>query len=274
MFEATGLANPWPWALGAAVSLGLGLGCFGRALLRRLGGRSRGDGRGSALSVLGMVLLAAAVLFATGLLVFPEKASLLDPPLRLSMAVAAGLGLGAGLLPRALGLPLLFALASTVAYVAVCLGGWLPLEGSKRIATLTPFVVSSSGWSGELGVEEKDSVPIIQAIAGKGSDVRLVVERLELSGPVALVAGPEWYRVVGTASGAQDEAAETSVFSPPARLLDIALPIGPGLGAAASLPFARRWREGSSPVALVALVPIRFSLGPGTPGGELRVEGD
>ncbi|HUX37553.1 MAG TPA: hypothetical protein VMV44_06575 [Rectinemataceae bacterium] len=260
------VADPWLWLLPGAFFLGAGAGLAFRAVM----GKSRRRGKRSArLSTLAMSYLAIAVLAGVGLLVFPDKGSLGDPLLLPSGLVVCCLGLLAALLPRALGIPMLVLAGMAVGYAALCLEGWLPIEGARRIATLTPFAVTSSGWQGELMVEEKDTVPIIQHLAGPGGDSSLVVERLELAGPLALLGGAERYRIVGIAATRGGSTSSlVQRLAPASRLLDLVLPLGESLDAEAAIPFGRRWREHSLPRTLEAFGLLRFTLDPRAPRGE------
>ncbi|HUX41947.1 MAG TPA: hypothetical protein VMV83_12340 [Rectinemataceae bacterium] len=266
---AEGLADPWPWMLLAAYFGGTGLGFLSRALGRRLSRR-----RGSPVrpSIFGMLLVSSSLLCAAGLLVFSDRSSLFEPLFLYSGLSTFALGILSGLLPRTFGVAFLVALAAAVAYVGASLDGWLPLTKAQRIATLTPFVVSPTAFQGELAVEERDSVPIIQRLDLKEANAGLLVERLELGGPLSLF-GPEHYRIAGiTSSTANGSLSIAADFAPGSSPLDIVLPLDPTPTAERSLLFARRWRESTLPRALVAFDVLAFELDPrASSSSELRV---
>jgi hypothetical protein len=219
-----------------------------------------------------MVLVSFSLMCSAGLLVFADKAALSDSLFLYSGLSIVALGFLSGLLPRTFGVAFLVTLASAVAYVGASLDGWLPLGKAQRIATLTPFVVSATAFQGELAVEERDSVPIVQRLDLKGAKAGLLVERLELGGPLSPF-GPEHYRIAGitttTGSGSLSTAAN---FSPGGSLLDVLLPLDPSPVAERTMLFARRWRESTEPRALVAFAPLTFELDPRSPrSAELRV---
>jgi len=255
-----GPGDPWPWMLCSALFLGSGVGFLSRALWKKPG---HGGARAGARSTVGMALLALAVLAATGLLVFPAKAALADRLLPISGIVAGCLGLGVGLLPRAFGLPLAVVSGTFAGFVALGVDGWLPAEEPVRIAMLTPFIVSKSGWQGELDVEKRDTLPIVQRLDLPGQNAGIVVERLELDGPLAFVGGVERYRIAGIATrGKEGSVSIAESFAPRSRLLDFILPLGDGLGASREIPFARRWREWTDPLPLAAFDTLSFRLDP------------
>lgn len=269
-----GFASPWPWLLLAGGLAGPGLGLLGRALGRRLFGRGRGGRAGSAA---GMLLLALGILAAVGLLVFPDKTLVFRPEILRAGLLALLLGLLGGLLPRALGLPLLLLLAALSAFIALALQGWIPLEGPRRVASLTPFELGPSGWSGELRVEEAGGRLVAERVTGSGSEAGLLVERLELGGPLLLFGPAERYRLLGIAGmGGQVSPRGPDAYrggGAVSALLDLVLPLRPGPGGEASLPFVRRWREASAPLGLRPLALYRFRLDPGAPrGSELGLE--
>ncbi len=270
MAGSASAGDPWLWLLLGAFFLGAGAGLSFTALLAKTRGR---DKVSASYATLAMLSVAAGVLAVVALLVFPDKGSLSDPHLLPSGLVVLLLGLLSALLPRAFGIPLLVLVGAALGYAALCLDGWLPLAEARRIATLTPFVVSPSGWEGELSVEEKDTVPIIQHLSVPGGDVSLVVERLELEGPLAILGGAERYRIVGMAtSKGEGGIGLVRRLAPASRPLDLVLPLGEGLDAEASIPFGRRWREYSRPRNLEAFSLLRFRLDPLAPkGGELVV---
>jgi hypothetical protein len=255
--------------LAGCVFAGLGLGL----LLRALAARLRRDGkRSAARSSLGLTSLALAVLAGTGLLIFPDKTQLGDDLFRICAFATLGLGFLSGLLPRAFGIPLLVIVLAAAILETSALGGWLRIAEPRRIATLTPFVVDAAGFRGELAVEEKDTIAIIQKVELPTRAAGLVVERLELEGPLALLSGPSFYRVAGLRGGS-GEKEPALAFPLEAGLVDRALPLDPGLDAARSLPFARRWREATTALPLVALEPQRYRLDPRVKKGpDLTVE--
>ena len=260
------LAEPWGWLLAGSLAAGAGLGLMLRAFIGIWVGQRSSSTRRSAL---GFVFLALAVLAATGLLIFPDKAIFTDPVFLRFSLVCLGFGFLAGLLPRLVGIPFVVLGLGASIYVASALDGWLRIEAPRRVATLTIYSSDARGLRGELRLEEKDTTPIIQKIELPGDFAGLVVERLELGGPLALVGGKSFYRVVGL-SGKNGEAVALSMgFASPTGLLDIALPLGAGMEASAALPFARRWRETTEPLRILALEPLRFRLDPfasATPG--------
>ena len=253
------LTEPWGWLLAGSLAAGAGMGLMLRAFIGIWVGKRSSSTRRSAL---GFVFLALAVLAATGLLIFPDKAIFADADfLRFSLA-CLGLGFLAGLFPRLVGIPFVVLGLGASIYVASALDGWLRIGEPRRVATLIIYASDARGLRGELRLEEKDTIPIIQKVELTGGFAGLVVERLELGGPLALVAGKSFYRVVGL-SGRNGEEVELSMdFAPPTRLLDIALPLGEGMEASAALPFARRWRVATEPFRIVALEPLRFRLDP------------
>ena len=266
---AEGLADPWSWMLLATYFVGTGLGFLSRAFGR---GLSRGRGSPVRPSIFGMILISMSLLCAAGLLVFADKAVLADPLFLYSGLSTVAFGLLSGLLPRSFGVAFLVTLAAAVAFIGASLDGWLPLTKAQRVATLTPFVVSAAGFLGEFAVEERDSVPIIQRLDLKGAKAGLLVERLELGGPLSLF-GPEHYRIAGittkTGGGSLSTAAD---FSTGGSLLDVVLPLDPSPVAERVMLFARRWRESTEPRALVAFAPLAFELDPRSPRAtELRV---
>ncbi|MDA8408822.1 MAG: hypothetical protein M0001_00360 [Treponema sp.] len=265
---AEGLGNPWPWMLFATCFAGAGLGFFARALFRS---RSRRGRSPVPPSILAMILLAAAVCAAAGLLIFPDKASLGDRLLLPSGLVATALGLASGLLPRTFGVGFLVALAAICAYAALCLEGWLPLKAVQRVATLTPFIVASSGSHGELQVDERDTVPLVQRVDILGTNAGLIVERLHLGGPLS-VFGREHYRVAGIAVARGAVLSIETSFAPHVDPIDASLPLAQGPSAERSLLFASRWREASAPMPLVAFRTLSFILDPrAAKAAELRV---
>jgi hypothetical protein len=149
------------------------------------------------------------------------------------------------------------------------MAGWLPLKGEATIARLYPFEVGNKGFTGELELFERDSVPTLQRLELAESELSLVVERLELSGPLTIFAAPANYRVVALAG-------------PTARIL-VAFPGGEGLAdrllpllgegpAEASLPLLRHSRELSQNLALVASEPVLFGFQPKAGGFVLGIE--
>jgi len=107
-------------------------------------------------------------------------------------------------------------------------------------------------------------VPTVQRLELKAASAALVVERLELEGPAALVAGPAFYRVVGLSGGPGGD----SVSFPARRsLLERVLPLPEGPEAEARGLLVRRSREASAALPLAALEPVLYSLETGG-GGE------
>jgi hypothetical protein len=255
-------SDAWAWILVGGLCLGIGLGLLIRAFVAGTRDRRRASARRSTLA---FVLLALGTLAAAGLFIFPDKASLGDSRLVVFGLGFTGAGILVGLLPRAVGIPLLMLATILASLVAAGLDGWVRADRVREIAVLTPFVVDEKGVRGELAVEEKDTVPIIQKIDIPTVDSGLVIERLELSGPLALLGGNSFYRVAGLAGKGEVLAAS---FVLRFGLLDLVLPLGPAIDAVASLPFVIRWRETIRAPGLTPMVPLRFRLDPAAGRGK------
>ena len=258
--------DPWPWLLVSAFFLGGAASLLAKSALMRSRGRR---GRAVARSIVGMLFLALSVLAATGLVVFSGRSLRFDRILLIGGLLALSLGLFSGLFPRAFGIPLAVVFAAAVAAVAIGILGWIPIAARHAVATLTPFTVTAAGWEGELAVEDRDTVPIAQRLQLPQRDAALVVERLELSGPLAVIGGRERYRIAGIAAmGGDGRPVLVSRFPYRNRILDVLLPLGEGLSSESSILFARRWREATAPRSLVPLVPQRYSLDVTQPEGK------
>ena len=254
-------ASPFLWAGLAALFLGLALGEAYHWQRRARRGEEKAAAR---LSALAAFCLAVALAAGACVLILPEKASLGDPLLPYWAGLALACGLAAGLAPRAAGLPLLGLVLAAALLLVESLAGWLPLAGPTPVARLLPFSVGPDGFSGELEVLERDTVPTVQRLELKAASAALVVERLELAGPAALVAGPAFYRVVGLSGGPGGD----SVSFPARRsLLERVLPLPEGPEAEARGLLVRRSREASAALPLAALEPVLYSLETGG-GGE------
>lgn len=286
--------DPYLWSALAALLLGLALGqalrwastFTRRARATGKGRKSRGGRSARALALLGLAFLPA-----TAMLVFPDKASLLDPGLLAWAGIALAIGALAGFWPRAAGLGLAAALIGALVAVDAGLSGWIDFRGPSRIASILPYELVAgepgaggrgASFRGELELVERDSVPVAQAVAMGSSEVAVAVESLELRGPLALAAalvgrgeGGRFYRVVGlVAPGAQP-----LHFPEASALLSSIAAIAPGEGLEPGAPALRseallglfvRRRGASESARLIPLEPARFALDEGM---EARVEG-
>ena len=290
-------ADPWAWFLPGSLALGGGFGLLLRsaAVARRSDSRKgvNGDSHGgrpgdshgakpgdshskaARLSAWGLLLLALGTAAGIGLAVFAGREDFRSggPGLR-PWVIAAGLSLIlgwlVGLFPRAAGLPLLAITLSGTVILWLALEGWLPASAPREIAVLTPFTLneggSGAGARAELAVLERDTVPLIQPVEIRGGEAGLVIERLELEGPLRLLRGSSFYRVTGLLGAGR---AIAPAFAPRSGLVDRILPLLPegDPAAAAELPLARHWREASEIQKLAVLVPLHFVLDPGAERG-------
>ncbi|MBL8968499.1 MAG: hypothetical protein JNG85_15955, partial [Spirochaetaceae bacterium] len=255
-------ASPFLWGGLAALFLGLALGEALRWIVLARRGAERRAARRSAWAATFLALsLAAAAL----LLVLPAKADLLEPLLPWWAGALSLAGLAAGLAPRAAGVPLAGLGLAAALLLLDGLAGWLPLRGPGPVARFLPFAATDAGFSGQLEIQERDTVPTLQKLELPLVALALVVERVELAGPAALVAGPRFYRVVGAAG---PDGAMAADFPARKNLVDRLAPLPEGPGGEARGLFLRRRRETSAAVSLAALEPVVFSFAPAkVPGG-------
>jgi hypothetical membrane protein len=256
---SSGAADPWAWLLAGGLLLGAGAGLLVISFVARL---RRDRRRATRRSTLGFLGLALGLLALCGLAVFPEKSNWLNIYFLYSGLSIFTLGLLAGLFPRALAGPLALVALGGAIFVASALDGWLRVDGSREVAVLTPFAVDGSGFRGELSAGERDSLPLVQSLSLPVTSAGLVIERLDLGGPLALVGGISFYRVSGIAAGIGEGPATDLALAFPLRndLLDRILPLGPDMEARTRLPFVERRRESSRLSSLAALEPLRFGL--------------
>lgn len=189
-------ADPFLWALLAALSGGLAAGQALRAFLP-LGGEQEPllRKRPARLSR-SIALFAVALLAVSALLIFADKTSLASEFTTAALipwpCVAAALGFLAGLRPLALGLPILGLSLLALGFLALCLQGWLPFRAavseSFEVAHLLPYSADPAGFRGQLELPERDSVPVAQDLALSTNAVCLRVECLAFSGPLRLAA--------------------------------------------------------------------------------------
>jgi hypothetical protein len=257
---ASSLADPWLLSGASAFLAGAALGEGIRWLAAHLRQAERLASRRSARAVawLALAILGAACLVSFALPLPGGLAALLP------WIVAAGLsGLLAGLLPFSFGLPLLLVIIAFSALLLGGLGGQLPLRGEGPVASFSVFAAAPGLSSGELLVAERDSATASRLISLPADEAGLVIERLELSGPLGLLAGPRWYRVAGLATRAGEAWSMAESFTRGGGFMDLVLPL-PGEGpAAAALPFMRRSREASPLIRLAALSTVEFRFGAG-----------
>ncbi len=246
--------NPYLWTAIGAFFLGAALGQVLRSFRAARLRRARAEARASALA---LCFLACAVASGAALLVLAPKAALADGLLPYWAGFAALVGLAADLAPRAAGIPLCACALIACFTLASGVAGWLPLSGPCAVARLFPYTVGEGRFLGELELYERDTVPTLQRLELPLERAALVVERLELGGPLALLAGARRYRVVGIAG---PEGAIAATFPARVSLLDrlAALPAAT-LGEARG-PFAVRRREASEALPLTPLEPIVFAF--------------
>ena len=262
------VADPFLWALLAALLGGLSAGQALRALLPLGGERESLLRKRPARLSRSVALLAIALLAASALLIFADKASLASALAAATLipwaCAVAILGLLAGFRPLVLGFPLLGLSLFALGFFALCLQGWLPFRAatgeSFEMAHLLPYSVGPSGFRGQLELPERDSVPIAQDLALSTDAVCLRVESLAFAGPLRLAAS-----IVspGEASpGYSDPSASHDralvAFSPVLRfyrVVGIASPDG-----RASLSFSRP-RHAAFLDAFLGLGGRRFGLG-------------
>jgi len=274
--------DPYLWAALGALFLGMAAAQGGRWVAASRAAAARGR------SARALVFASLAVLAAAALLVFPPKASLLDAWLWIWAAACLAAGVLAGLWPRAAGLPLAVLFGTSLAVLAFGLAGWLDFHGPARVATLLPFEVVRPGaaagteagaapsagasFRGELETAEQDSAPLVQELSMQTADVALVVEGIELRGPVAFLAAlarpasaGRFYRLVALVG----PGSPSIVFPRPAKLFERLAaigdaealePVAPPVERKALLGLFTRRRAASGSAALVALEPARFDL--------------
>jgi hypothetical protein len=312
-------ADPFLWALLAALSGGLAAGQALRAFLPLGGEREPMLRKRPSRVSRAIALLAIALLAISALLIFADKTSLaseLGAGFRVGVlsggavsllpwaCAVAALGLFAGFRPLALGLPLLGLSLLAEGFLSLCLQGWLPFRAnaseSFEIAHLLPYSVEPSGFSGQLELPERDSVPIAQDLALATTEVCLRVDCLTFAGPFRLAASIvspggvsqggvssaadtsvsgavatfspvlRFYRVVGMAS---PDGRASLAFAKPryAALLDAFLGLGSGASGSASALFglASRSVRSSAIARLIVLEPVTFFLV--ADGSELRL---
>ena len=279
--------DPYLWALLAALLAGLALGQAARWAATLLGASRTSSrnapnrrARRAARSARAVALAALAVLAATALLVFPDKAGLSDPLLRLSAAAALGLGLVGGTFPLAAGLPLAALALGAFLFLRSGLGGWIPFGGPGPLGSLLPYELKAGpagegSFRGELELAERDSVPVAQEVGLASDGAALAVESLELKGPVGLAAtlargGRSFYRVVGlvgrpSAAGQGPRLLFAGASPLLASLASLGADEGMEPGAAPAvrgelLGLVLRRRATSAAAPIVVLEPIRFSL--------------
>ena len=291
-------ADPFLWALLAALSVGLAAGQSLRAFLPLDGERELMFCKRPSRVSRAIALLAVALLAVSALLIFADKASLkseLATAVLIPWAcVAAAIGLLAGSRPLALGLPLLGLSLLALGFLAFCLQGWLPFRAAAsegfEVAHLLPYSADPSGFRGQLELPERDSVPVAQDLALSTNAVCLRVECLAFSGPLRLAASIvalgeappgevprgdplspgkgaivafspvlRFYRVVGIAS--PDGRASLSFAKPRhAVFLDAVLGLGAARSASTFFGLAVRSARSSPPARLLALEPVTFFL--------------
>jgi hypothetical protein len=300
------VADPFLWALLAALSVGLAAGQALRAFLPLGGEREPMLRKRPARLSCSIALFAVALLAVAALLIFADKASLASAIAAATLipwaCATVAVGFLAGLRPFVFGLPLLGLSLSALGFLAFCLQGWLPFRAaaseSFEVARLLPYSADPSGFNGQLELRERDSVPVVQDLALSTNAVCLRAECLAFSGPLRLAASIvapggappaadpltpgdgaiaafspvlRFYRIVGIAS--PDGRASLSFARPRhAALLDAFLGLGPGASrpASALFGFVTRSARSSAPSQLIALGPVAFFLA--SDGSELRNE--
>jgi len=264
--------DPYLWAALAALLAGLALGQALRWLASPRGPGKAGRRR-AGRSARALAFLALALLPATGLLVFPPKAALLEPLLPWSALAAFALGVLAGTWPRAAGAPIASLCLAAFLLLRSGLGGWIAFRGPREVATLLPYELAKGGkpsFRGDLELAERDSVPVAQEVSLDSGAAALAVESLEFEGPIGLAAylareGRSFYRVVALVG----ESGSRLDFPPASALLDrlAALDAGAGLSpggppdsAEALRGMLSRRRSTSDLARLELLEPARFML--------------
>ena len=288
------------WLGAAALLAGAALG---QAILALGAARGRNEVReGPARWARSIAALAFAILAATGALILPPKIELGDQLLLPWCAALGAVGAAAGFRPLAAGLPLFALVAGIHAALWAGLAGWLPYVAPGRIATLLPFEVAAAGPGavargsaaqgagsgaarlvGEFATEARDSLPVVQRIEYASSSVSLVVETLELSGPVGYLArtvawatrgapiagdggSARFYRIVAFAGGAEPLALApaSSSFLGLARLgPDGGFDPGAAASASALAGLVTLSRGASAAIAPQQLTRVGFELGDG-----------
>jgi hypothetical protein len=273
-------ANPYFLAGLASLFAGLSVGqALGWARSRQARKRSRR----SAFSV---AFLSLALLAIAGIAVFPPKASLGDLALLLYALAVASLGALAGALPRTAGILIAAVAFASVPVLRTGLEGWaalrpglvarlLPLPGGGTVGAASEGAIGT--FIGELESTEQGGGT--RRIAFAGESAVLVIEELELRGPLSVIASfasPAeaegagesssrlFYRLAGAGGPASVE-----LFPGPGGFLSrlVELPPSEGLSAgaeparaAALLGFLVMRRATSSPAPLAGLAPVEFEL--------------
>ena len=248
-------SDPWFWAGIAGLFLGY---AFGRAI-RSLMALARGDRRKAARrSSAAILFLSVSVLGAAGFVVRCPLESL--SPSLFAWSGGTGLfGLVCGLFPFAAGLPLGLAAAAAAWFFATDLAPYVPLSGPGPVARITCFAMGGDGaFSGELELEERDSVPTMQKIDARLPRLSLVVERLDLEGPMGLFAGSRLYRIAGIAE--EPSGPMALAFDAGQRIMPRIAPIAAEGAAGRSAFLISRNLLYSPSLALAPLETIRFSF--------------